>query len=101
MIIEIKDKSVIHFIPIENILYCKAEGNYTCFVLRDKKILTYKTLKQISKRLKNYNFCRCHNSILVNLNEVIEFDIKKNIIILKNRFAVPVSLRKKDICKIP
>lgn len=97
MILEIKDKSVLHYIQLENIMYCKAEGNYTCFILRDRKVTTYSTLKQISEKLSDYDFFRCHNSILVNLNEITEFDCKKNLVILKNKLILPVSLRKKRL----
>lgn len=56
--------------PAEIVL-CKADNNYTEIRLKDKrKFLLSKTLKFYENRLKNQNFCRIHQSFLVNINFV-------------------------------
>lgn len=91
----IKNNNTIYLLPIERILFCKAEGNYTCFVLKDKKVISYQSLKKTIKYLPEVAFFRCHNSYIVNLNEITEFNLRKNILVLRNNTIVPVSLRRK------
>lgn len=97
MIIEIKNKNIIHIFPSESIIYCKAEGNYTSYVLEDKKVLSYQTLKNTYDNLPSCDFCRCHNSFIVNLSKIRVFDTHKNILILKDKLFVPVSNRRKKV----
>lgn len=95
MRLRIKNNNTIYLLPIERILFCKAEGNYTCFVLKDKKVISYQSLEQTIKYLPEVLFFRCHNSYIVNLNEITEFDLRKNILLLRNNVIVPVSFRRK------
>ena len=67
MIFQIRNGSIIHFIDIKNLMFCKSEGNYTMFFLKDKKVLSYQSLTSISIALSKHLFFRCHNSYLVNL----------------------------------
>lgn len=91
----IKYNSTIYIIPVNTILYCKSEGNYTHFFLRDKKIMVYQPLSKTITFLPKNHFCRCHNSFIVNLNEIAEFNLKKSNIVLKNSIVIPVSFRRK------
>lgn len=95
MRLRIKYNNTIYLLPIERILFCKAEGNYTCFVFKDKKVISYQSLKTTIKCLPEAAFFRCHNSYIVNLNEITEFNLRKNILVLRNNAMVPVSLRRK------
>lgn len=62
------------FVPVENILYCEAESNYTSVVLSDgKKILVSKVLKDIDETLSGSGFYRIHNSFLINLNHIKKY----------------------------
>jgi len=62
------------FVPVENILYCEAESNYTSVVLKDgKKILVSKVLKDIDETLSGSGFYRIHNSFLINLNHIKKY----------------------------
>lgn len=52
----------------ENILYCKADGNYTLvFFENGKTMLISRKLKQTTARLENNSFIRIHQSYLVNM----------------------------------
>ncbi len=57
----------------KNILYCKADDNYTeIFLPGDKKIAS-KTLKFFEKALESYGFARIHKSYLVNVNHITKY----------------------------
>ena len=58
-------------IPFEDIMYCKAESNYTMiFLNQGKKLMASKTLKDLEAILPASAFCRTHASFLVNMNFV-------------------------------
>ncbi len=61
-------------IEIGNIVSCKADNNYTEFILLDgsKKIIS-KTLKTIQQQLQDYGFLRVHKKYLVNLEHIVSY----------------------------
>lgn len=61
------------FVSTADILYCEAESNYTTVVLKNKKILVSKTLKEIDEALSGPDFYRIHHSFLINLSHVQKF----------------------------
>jgi two-component system LytT family response regulator len=81
-----------------NILYCKADDNYTeIYLNNNKKILVSKTLKYFEEALSNSSFARVHKSYLVNVNEVIKYvKGKGGSVILSNGKEVMVSASKKS-----
>lgn len=60
-------------IEIKDILYCKADDNYTEIHLEKSKILVSKTLKHFDELLKDANFVRIHKSYLVNVNSIVKY----------------------------
>ena len=56
-----------------DILYCKADDNYTEIYLENKKILVSKTLKHFEELLAEFSFVRIHKSFLVNMNAVVKY----------------------------
>lgn len=60
-------------IEIKDILYCKADDNYTEIYLEKSKILVSKTLKHFEALLKDSNFVRIHKSYLINVNSVVKY----------------------------
>ncbi|MEW7289448.1 LytR/AlgR family response regulator transcription factor [Aquimarina sp. 2304DJ70-9] len=86
------------FISIESIIYCKANGSYTAFYLKDKKtVLVSKHLKEYENLLDHQSFMRIHNSFLINLKEVEKY-IKSDggYILMSNNDTVNISKSKKD-----
>jgi len=58
-------------VPLQDILYCHANGNYTEFhLLSNKQLLSSYTLKQYHELLIDQNFFRAHRSYLINLSYV-------------------------------
>ena len=81
-----------------NILYCKADDNYTEIYLNNNtKKLVSKTLKYIEERLKDANFARVHKSFLVNVNEVVKYAKGKGgSVVLSNGKEIMVSASRKS-----
>ena len=62
------------FVPTADIIYCEAESNYTAVALSGgKKVLVSKVLKEIDEALSVNDFCRVHNSFLININRIKKF----------------------------
>ncbi len=61
-------------ITAQDILYCKADDNYTQIFLKEgKKKLISKTLKYFEGALTDFGFARIHKSYLVNVNEITAY----------------------------
>ncbi|MDY8138754.1 LytTR family DNA-binding domain-containing protein [Aquimarina sp. 2201CG5-10] len=85
------------FINLRDIVYCKANGSYTSFILKDKtSLLVSKHLKEYENMLINQHFMRIHNSFLINLREVRKF-MKSDggYIIMNNNHPISISKQKK------
>ena len=80
------------------IMYCKADDNYTEIYLKNnKKKLVSKTLKYIEENLAEANFARVHKSYLINVNEVVKYvKGKGGSVVLSNGKKIMVSASKKS-----
>ena len=86
-------------VKVEQIIRCKADQNYTQFILEgNKKIVVSRTLKVYERLLKGFGFLRVHQSHLVNLKQVVEYRRRQKggTAILKDGIEVPVSDSRKD-----
>ncbi len=85
-------------INTSDILYCKADDNYTeIFLNTNKKKLVSKTLKYFEDILKDTSFARVHKSYLVNVNEVVKYvKGKGGSVVLSNGKEIMVSASKKS-----
>jgi two-component system, LytTR family, response regulator len=64
----------LQMIPVDSIISCGADSNYTILLLKNKqKIIASRTLKEIEEMLDDYSFARVHHSYVVNLNEVDKY----------------------------
>jgi len=81
---------------VSDILFCKADDNYTEIYLENKKILVSKTLKYFEDALSEFPFARIHKSYLVNVNEVIKYRKGKGgSVVISNGKELLVSASKK------
>ncbi|AUC14926.1 DNA-binding response regulator [Tenacibaculum sp. SZ-18] len=88
----------IEFVAIDNIIYCKADGSYTTFYLKNKStIIVSKHLKVYENLLVDHQFMRIHNRFLINLREV-EGYMKSDggYILMSNQDHLSISNNKKD-----
>lgn len=85
------------YVQVSDLIRCEAEGNYTTLFLKDgKRLIVAKTLKEFDEMLDDYNFFRVHNSHLVNLAYVKEYNRGKGgYVKLTDNSEVEVSERRK------
>ena len=96
--ISISTSEGIEFIPVEDIVRCKSDSNYTEIITGERKLIVSKTLKEIEKQLEKHEcFLRIHHSHLVNLNYISKY-IKGSggMLILTNGDQVNVARNKKQ-----
>lgn len=96
--IVLKDNEAIHFVRVQDIIRCEADGAYTKFYIANSApILISKSLKEYDDMLSPFGFIRCHHSHLVNTSKILRFDkTEGGSLILDNNDYIPVSQRKKD-----
>ncbi|MCL9807982.1 LytR/AlgR family response regulator transcription factor [Flavobacterium luminosum] len=97
--IAIPDGNMLQLIPTEEIIYLKADSNYTqVFLENGKKHITSRILRNFEETLKDYKqFFRCHKSYIIN-TKFVECYSKSDggTIILKNKQEIPVSPEKSE-----
>ncbi len=72
--IGVPTRSGIDFVLIRDILYCEADSNYTYLHLKgNRKTYSAKVLKDFDLLLSSHEFCRIHQSFLINLNHVKKY----------------------------
>ena len=96
--IVLKDSDNIHFVSIEDIIYCRADGSYTRFYFQSQpELLVSRHLKAYEQILAPYPFFRIHHTYLVNLQYALRFEKSDGgILVLKSGERLPVSNRKRD-----
>ncbi|MGD1846494.1 MAG: LytR/AlgR family response regulator transcription factor [Salibacteraceae bacterium] len=94
----VSDKNNIYLIEISDLLYCKGEGNYTTFYLREESpVVISKTLKTYEKLLLDEHFFRVHNSYIVNLKAVKRIEKgTSDRLVMRNGDKVPIATRRKS-----
>jgi two-component system LytT family response regulator len=85
-------------VPLETILHCESDSNYTHITLKNKrKILVSRTLKEIEELLEEYPFLRVHHSHLVNLNEISRYIRGEGgYVVMSDEASIPVSKSRKE-----
>ena len=100
-----KGKFMIHFrnrvqtVDIDQIMYCKADGNYSFIFLQDgKRIMMSRTLKYVVQRLSSPHFIRIHATYLVNPDFILRLHKDKNYQVeLVNHTRLDVARSKRQI----
>jgi two-component system LytT family response regulator len=88
----------IYFLEPHEILYCESDGNYcNVFLENGQKLFLTQILKNIEEKLPKSIFYRVHNSFVVNLNKVREYQKNEGYLVLTNGKHVPVSRNKKNL----
>jgi len=84
-------------LDINDIVFCKADDNYTEIHLDNSKKLVSKTLKYFEKALSIYPFARIHKSYLVNINAITKYKKGKGgSVIVSNGKEILVSASQKS-----
>ena len=88
----------LHVIPVDSIISCASNSNYTNLSLKDKsKLVVSRTLKEIEEMLEGHNFLRVHHSYLVNLNEIRKYAKGEGgVLTMSDGSSIDVSRSKKE-----
>jgi two-component system LytT family response regulator len=89
----------LQMIPIDSIISCESDDNYTILHLKIKrKIVASSTLKEIEEILEDHSFVRVHRSYLVNLNEIEKYlKGEGGYLVMSDGSAIDVSRTKKEV----
>jgi DNA-binding LytR/AlgR family response regulator len=72
----------------DDILFIESMGDYVKFVTRDKKYVTYNTIKNLEEKINNEHFMKVHRSYIINLLKID--DIRENDLFI-NGIEIPIS----------
>jgi two-component system LytT family response regulator len=81
-------------VPVSDIMYCEADRSYTQFHMKENRKLTCsKPLRSYEELLSTQGFFRCHQSWLINLGFVSEYERRKKggNIIMSDGSEIPLS----------
>lgn len=86
------------FIPVQNIVRCQSQDNYTHFILNTKEnLLICRTLKEVEKILSKRGFLRIHQSHLINPAFLKKYSRSEGgYVVMDNNDELPVSPQRKD-----
>lgn len=95
----LKTTDKIYSVNIQDVVNCESDKNYTTFnFINAPKLIVSINLKEYETILSPHNFFRTHKSHLINMAYFDHF-IKSeggNTIVMKNKTAIPLSVRKKE-----
>lgn len=96
--IVLKDMNAVYVVSVSSIIRCEASDNYTTFHLTDQSpIIVSRPLKEYEELLAPLKFFRAHQSHLINLNHLQQFNKREGgSIKMKDGSEVPVSTRKRE-----
>lgn len=88
----------LEMVPLQNIIRCESESNYTTIYLQDKRKVTLsKTLKDIEDLLSYPPFYRIHNSHIVNIDFIQKiFKTDGGYVIMSDGAHINISRSRKD-----
>lgn len=88
----------IELIPMSEIIFCKADGKYTVFILPNgTSIMSSRNLGEYSAILDDNYFFRIHHSYIINLRHIVKISKKDGYFCeLSNGSVLPVAKRRQD-----
>ncbi|MEM7101979.1 MAG: LytTR family DNA-binding domain-containing protein [Bacteroidota bacterium] len=96
--IKIPSGDQILFFQTDEIIYCKAESNYTTVITEDQKILISKTLKYMESILSQNVFIRIHQSYIINKHHIRSYSrLDGGYVTLSNGDRAKVARNKKNL----
>lgn len=97
--IVLRDMNTVYVVSVSSIIRCEASDNYTTFYLTDQApIIVSRPLKEYDELFAPSGFFRTHQSHLINLNHLKQFNKREGgSITMKDGSEVPVSSRKREL----
>lgn len=94
--IVLKTLEEIFVVQLTDIIAAEADNSYTHFLLKNgQSILVSQSLKEFDTQLSPSGFMRVHQSHLINLNYILGYKKKTNMLVLTGDLQIPVSQNKK------
>lgn len=100
--IMIKEVQRIFYIPVSEIIYFEASGDYVKVVTARQSHLIHESMQSLEQQLSPRQFIRIHRSFMINTNEVQEFIPYFNgeyTIVMRNKASLKMSRNYKDNLK--
>lgn len=96
--VAIPDMEGLTFFPLNDIIRCESDGNYTLiYISGGKKILSSKSLSEYDEVFTTENFFRVHRSHLINLHHIKKyFRGEGGYVLMSDNSQIEVSRRKKN-----
>lgn len=87
-----------HFIKLNDIIYCIADGSYTHIYLSDSKsFLSSRNLKEFEDMLPKSLFCRIHHGHIVNVTQVSKvIKGRGGSVVMRDGKELEIAVRRKD-----
>ena len=101
-ILAIRDAGEVTRVPVKDILWIDAAGDYMCVHTDDSTHILRKTMKQLEETLDPRQFLRSHRSTIVNKNYIDKFCSQLNgeyYLVMSNGKELKVSRSYKDKVK--
>jgi len=93
--IVVRDGTKVHIIPLEEVMYIKAEDDYiSIFTADQKSYLKHDTLSKVENQLPENDFCRIHRSYIVNItciSKIEPYSKDSKVAILTNGEEIAIS----------
>lgn len=99
--IALAEASEIHYVLIDDIIFCKSDNSYTTFHLTKNKCVTVsKPISEYEVILEPYGFVRTHQSYLVNKNRIVSFKKEDGgYLMMEGSFQAVVSKQRRHLLK--
>ena len=99
--ITVRSGQKIKIIPVENILYIKADGDYISIRTAEGAWMKEQTMKEVEDQLPVNSFVRIHRSFIVNMNHIsrIERYGEKQLVVLHNNEKIKISAARYQVLK--
>lgn len=73
--LSVKDGSRIHLIPLGELLYIQASGDYVTLITADGQYVKEQTMKYLELHLPPASFVRIHRSCIVNAEQIVRVEL--------------------------
>lgn len=99
--IALAEASEIHYVPIDDIIFCQSDNSYTTFHLAgNKKITVSKPISEYENILEPYGFLRTHQSYLINKNRIVSFRKEDGgYLLMEGNYQAIISKQRKHLLK--
>lgn len=95
----LREKNVIHKIPVSEIIYIESFGDYLKLHTSDREVNSRSTISSVEKILPEDEFIRMHRSFIVAINQITSFS-PVAVFIGKKEFPIGISYRSKTFDKL-